>query len=120
MGLSLRVRQLRIIEVWSNEHDSRSASSQLANEDAPPKRLVQQCHGPTGTRESGTLFQPGLGGGFHDIWLDVFAQAGAHLGQSLLRGLVLAVDELNGELCQHFGMVAKDAISTEVGRAAVQ
>ena len=71
-------------------------------------------------RQPSSLFQPRLGGGLQDVWLDVIAQAGADLGQSPLGRLMLAVDEMGGELRQHHGMVAEHTIGTKVCGTAIQ
>jgi hypothetical protein len=99
---------------------SRSVSSQLGNKDAATQRLIQKCHRTSGARQPSSLFQPRLGGGLQDVWLDVIAQAGADLGQSPLGRLMLAVDEMGGELRQHHGMVAEHTIGTKVCGTAVQ
>jgi hypothetical protein len=109
----------RIIECGPT-HVSRSAASQLGNKDAAAQRLVEQCHRPSGAGKPSPLFQPRLGGGLHDIWLDVFTQGGADPSQSPLRHFVLAVDEVSSELRQHHGMVAEHAIGTKVCRTAIQ
>lgn len=112
-----------MIEVWRNaplRTLTCSAASQLGNEDTATQRLIQQCDSPSGAGKPSPLFQPRLGGGLRDVWLDELTQGRADLGQSPLRRFVLTVDEMSGELCQHHGMVAKHAIGTKVCRTAVQ
>ena len=50
----------------------------------------------------------------------VLPQAGPHPGQALLGRVVLTVDELRGEPCQHDGVAAQHRVPPEVGRAAVE
>ena len=111
---------LLMIEVWPNARETAQPAHSLGTNTRPRRRLVQQRHSPTGAGKPSTLFEPRLGGGLHDIWLDVFSQAGTDLSQSPLRRFVLAVDEMSGELRQHDGMVAEHAIGAEVCRAAIQ
>lgn len=95
-------------------------ASKLGNEDPAAQRLSQQAHGPAGPGQSSTLRQPGLGGGVNDVGLDIFSQARADLGQRSLGHVVLALDKVGGELCEHHRMVAKYPVGTEICRAAIQ
>jgi hypothetical protein len=108
-----------IIEVWPNARE-RSVSSQLGNKDAAAQCLIQKCHRTSGADKPSPLFQPRLSSGLQHVWLDVFTQGGADLGQPTLGRFVLAVDKMGGELRQHHGMVAEHAIGTKICRTAIQ
>jgi hypothetical protein len=99
---------------------SRSVSSQFGNKDAAAQRLIQKCHSTSGANKPSPLFQPRLSGGLQDVWLNIFAQGRADLGQPTLGRFLLTVDKMSGELRQHHGMVPKHAIGTKVGRTAIQ
>lgn len=99
---------------------SRSVSSQFGNKDAAAQRLIQKCHSTARADKPSPLFQPRLSGGLQDVWLDVFTQGRADLGQPTLGRFVLTVDKMSGELRQHHGMVAEHAIGTKVCRTAIQ
>jgi hypothetical protein len=95
-------------------------ASKLGNEDPAAQRLSQQPHGPAGPGQSSPLRQPGLGGGINDVRLDILSQARADLGQRSLRRVVLALDEVGGELGEHHRMVAEYPVGTKICRAAIQ
>src|SRR3954447_2853327 len=97
MGLSLRVQRLRSSKCGAT-HVACSGRSQLGNEDPAAQRLLEQRYRSTGTRQASPLFQPRLNRGLHDVGLDVVADAGANLGQSSLRRLLLAIDKMHREL----------------------
>jgi hypothetical protein len=61
-----------------------SASSQFANKDSTAQGLLHQRDSPASAGKPSTLLEPSLGCGLHDIWLDVFIQAGANRSQAAL------------------------------------